>query len=87
MFVMFAIHWTTHYGLADTCVHACILLPPFSGGPSAQAMSASLVLSSQISGYDGREFNVDSNESVELTFPIKVEQAGAYMCNFYDDYN
>ena len=68
------------------CMYVFYCLP-FSGGPSAQAMSASLVLSSQISGYDGREFNMDTNESVELTFPIKVEQAGIYTCNFYDDYN
>ena len=68
------------------CMHVFYCLP-FSGGPSAHAMSASLVVSSQISGYDGREFNIDSNESVELTFPIKVEQAGAYTCTFYDDYN
>ena len=60
---------------------------PFSGGPPTHAMSVSLVISSQISGYDGREFNMHTNESVELTFPIKVDQAGAYTCNFYDDIN
>ena len=68
------------------CMHIFNCLP-FSGGLPAHAMSVSLVISSQISGYDGREFNMDTNESVELTFPIKVDQAGAYTCNFYDDIN
>ena len=41
-----------------------------SDEPSNDTVPASLVLSSQIPGYDGRE--LDINETVELTFPIKV---------------
>ena len=37
---------------------------------TSETSSASLVLSSQIPGYDGGE--VDTNEKVELSFPIKV---------------
>ena len=44
----------------------------FSSRPSIEVIPASLVLSSQFTGYDGREMDMDSNESVELTFPIKV---------------
>ena len=46
-------------------------------------MPASLVLSSQFTGYDGREMDLNSNESVELTFPIKVEQAGVVFIELY----
>ena len=35
-----------------------------------QTLLASLVLSSQIAGYSGGE--VDSNATVDITFPIKV---------------
>ena len=35
-----------------------------------QTLPASLVLSSQIAGYSGGE--VDSNATVDITFPIKV---------------
>ena len=38
--------------------------------PSEEATPASLVLSSQILGYSGGD--LDTNETVELTFPIKV---------------
>ena len=44
----------------------------FSSRSSIEVIPASLVLSSQFTGYDGREMDMDSNESVELTFPIKV---------------
>ena len=43
-----------------------------SSSLSNDVITGSLVISSQISGYDGGEFNMDTNESVELTFPIKV---------------
>ena len=43
-----------------------------SSSLSNEVIPGSLVISSQISGYDGGEFNMDTNESVELTFPIKV---------------
>ena len=36
----------------------------------SQTLPASLVLSSQIAGYSGGE--VDSNATVDITFPIKV---------------
>ena len=38
-----------------------------------QILAASLVLSSQIAGYSGGE--VDSNATVDITFPIKVYES------------
>ena len=54
------------------------LLCSSSSGPSNEVTPGSLVISSQISGYDGGEFNMDTNESVELTFPIKVNDYKAH---------
>ena len=42
-----------------------------SDKPSNDTIPASLVLSSQLSDYDSGE--MDTNETVELTFPIKVD--------------
>ena len=43
-----------------------------------QTLPASLVLSSQIAGYRGGE--VDSNATVDITFPIKVYESS--FCNY-----
>ena len=52
----------------------CIIIIHSEGIPvKPQTLPASLVLSSQIAGYSGGK--VDSNATVDITFPIKVYES------------
>ena len=54
----------------ELCMHH--FLAAHSEDEAEYTLPASSVISSQIPGYDGRE--VDTNETVEVTFPIHVRK-------------
>ena len=57
----------------NNCAYCIIIIHSEDISVKPQTRPASLVLSSQIAGYSGGE--VDSNATVDITFPIKVYES------------